>query len=160
MEKNIFLKQIAAALLVRTNPNESNRRSGVYWPPSWCSLVESCSSLVEGDEGCIGPSDKLQCLRRTINMHVYAAHALQYSMHVWPLGRPSCSSPSTKELHGWIYWQTYTRYYFFLIQNLPSSFSFTNALNLFYRLFFSLPVYTSNNITSFYPMCAAERWNI
>ena len=29
MEKNIFLKQIAAALLVRTNPNESNRRSAV-----------------------------------------------------------------------------------------------------------------------------------
>ena len=50
--------------------------------------------------------------------------------------------------------------HFFLIQNLPSSFSFTNALNLFYRLFVSLPVYTSNNITSFFPMCAAERWNI
>ena len=31
----------------------------------------------------------------------FAAHAWQLSIHVWLLGRSGCSSPSTKELHGW-----------------------------------------------------------
>ena len=34
------------------------------------------------------------------NQKLYAAHAWQLSIHVWLLGRPGCSSPSTKELHG------------------------------------------------------------
>ena len=55
------------------------------------------SSLVAGDEGCIGPSGKLNGLCQTPKN--YAAHAWHYSTHVWLLGQSSCSSPSTKDIH-------------------------------------------------------------
>ena len=54
------------------------------------------SSLVEGDEGCIDPSGKLSCLWQTPQN--YATHEWLHSIH---MGRSICSSPSTKELHGW-----------------------------------------------------------
>ena len=62
----------------------------VIYPKTW-------SSLVVGDEGCIGPSGKLLCSCET-RKH-YAAHAWHHSIHAWLLSRSSCSSPSTKELH-------------------------------------------------------------
>ena len=54
------------------------------------------SSLVEGDEGCIGPSGKLMCLWQPPKY--YAAHAWHHSILVWLLDQSGCSSP-TKELH-------------------------------------------------------------
>ena len=56
------------------------------------------SSLVEGDEGCIGPSGKLLCFWQMEKN--YPGHAWQCCIHVWLLCRSSCSSPSTKEIHG------------------------------------------------------------
>ena len=56
------------------------------------------SSLVIGEEGCIGPSRKLLCLWRTPKN--YAANAWHYSIHVLLMCPSSCSYPSTKELHG------------------------------------------------------------
>ena len=55
------------------------------------------SCLVVGDEGWICPSRKLLCLCYT--QKIYATHAWHTSILVWLLGRSSCSSPSTKELH-------------------------------------------------------------
>ena len=60
--------------------------------------VSHMSSFVVGDEGCIVPSRNLLCLCQTTKN--YAAHAWHHSIHVWLLGRSSCSAPSTKELHG------------------------------------------------------------
>ena len=68
--------------------------------PKWFRYLKQCwgawiakswSSLVVGDEG---PSGKLLCLCETLKN--YAAHA----WHHWLLGRSSCSSPTTEELHG------------------------------------------------------------
>ena len=55
------------------------------------------SSVVQGDEGCIGARGKLLCLWSTQNNDW--AHARQHSVCVWLLGWSGCSSPSTKELH-------------------------------------------------------------
>ena len=59
----------------------------------------SWSSLVVGDEGCIGPSKKLLFM---LNQKNYATHAWHNAIIVWLLGLSSCSSPSTKELHGYV----------------------------------------------------------
>ena len=58
------------------------------------------SSLVEGDEGLFytGTSGKLLCFWLTPKN--YSAHAWQHSINVWLFCWSSCSSPSTKELHG------------------------------------------------------------
>ena len=45
-----------------------------------------------GDEGCIGPSGKLLCLWQIEKNN--AALAWNDTIHVWPLGRSSCSSPA------------------------------------------------------------------
>ena len=68
------------------------------FPNSECPLACPWSSLVEGDEGSIGLRGKLLCLWQTLKS--YATHAWHHSMHVWLLGQSGCSSPSTKELHG------------------------------------------------------------
>ena len=57
-------------------------------------MVVSWTSLVEVDEGCIGPGGKLLCLWPTPKK--YAAHSWHLSIHVWLLGRSGCSSPSIK----------------------------------------------------------------
>ena len=56
------------------------------------------SSLVEGDEGCIGTSSKLLCLWQ--NQKICSMCTLQHSTLVWFLAWSICSSPSIKELHG------------------------------------------------------------
>ena len=65
---------------------QTNQTGGLPW-----------SCLVVGDEGWISPSRKLLCLCYT--QKIYATHAWHTSILVWLLGRSSCSSPSTKELH-------------------------------------------------------------
>ena len=42
-------------------------------------MVKPWSSLVEGDEGCIGSSSKLLCLRQIEEN--YAAHVWHHSIH-------------------------------------------------------------------------------
>ena len=59
-------------------------------------------SLVEGDEGCVGPSGKLLCVYQTEKN--YAVHAWHCSILVWLLGQSSCSFPSNEELHGLGLW--------------------------------------------------------
>ena len=60
----------------------------------------SLSSLVEGDEGCIGPSGKLLCSwKRPKN---YATHSWRHSTLVWLSDQSDCSPPSTEELHEWL----------------------------------------------------------
>ena len=44
------------------------------------AIAQSWSSLVVGDEGCIGPSRKLLCTCQTPNN--YAAHAWHHSIQV------------------------------------------------------------------------------
>ena len=61
------------------------------WAKAW-------SSLEEGDEGCIGSYGRLLYLQQ---IQTNWATQTQYnSKHVWLLCQSSCSSPSTKKLHG------------------------------------------------------------
>ena len=60
------------------------------------SLIKmKCSSLVEGDEGCIG--QEVNCC---VYDKPYKNLQHMYSILIWLLGQSICSSPSTKELHG------------------------------------------------------------
>ena len=88
---SFYLSAVYVTQVLYTHWSDSKARLNTSFCP-W-------SSLVEGDEGCIGPSSKLLCLWQT---RKYAAHACQHSIHsnnVRLLGQSGCSSPSTKELH-------------------------------------------------------------
>ena len=76
------------------NPFLSNLKQAVQWSfyQQWVFSVGAWSSLVIGDEGCIGPSRKLLCLCQTPTN--YAAYTWQNSIVVCMFGRSSCSSPS------------------------------------------------------------------
>ena len=66
---------------------------GICLSQSRSSLVYPWSSSVEGDTG----SNQPKCLWHPKK---FAAHAWQFSIHVWLLlDRSSCSSPSVKVLH-------------------------------------------------------------
>ena len=81
--------------LLRNMLDCENLRRHVWLACAW-------SSLVEGDEGWIRPSKKLLCLCSTQKNN--ATHSWHNSKVVWLLGWSSCSSPSTKELHGLCLW--------------------------------------------------------
>ena len=57
------------------------------------------SSLVEGDEGWIGPSKKLLCLRLTRKIMQYMHDIIPKLFECWA----DPVAPSTKELHGCTY---------------------------------------------------------
>ena len=68
----------------------------------FCYIVspgaDAWSSLVVGDEGCIGPSGKLLCLLYQTPKNY--AHTMQYLHGIIPYIF-DCLSPPTIELHGW-----------------------------------------------------------